>query len=793
MNRAIRRVATGIIGFLANSSVFGAADAGCMDILAGCNIVWESQSKNSSESMPVGGGDTGLNVWVENDEFLFYIARSGTFDENNQMLKLGRVRIRLTPNPFSYKTEFRQELKLRQGCVEIRGNNPGIASAQIKVWVEVFRPVIHVDIDSVRPVNVQAIYESWRLNKYERPAGRGYSFSLAGYPGKVFMYPDAVVFADDGVLWYHRNNNDDLVFDKEVRGQGLNAVKDQLWNPLKDLTFGGFVCGEGMVPSGNTSGRYLDTDYEGWKLASQSAKVSHRIRIFLHTAQVPSLDKWKRQLAALSRAVEPTDEQAWQKNLRWWEEFWQRSHLIIGSPNGQDEDIAWQVGRNYQLFRYTLACNAYGDYPTKFNGGLFTFDVSPISNGRQREDPDYRKWGGGSFTAQNQRLVYWPMLKTGDFDMMTPQFEFYRRALPAAILRTKVYWGHEGASFTEQIEQFGLPIGGVYGWKGSKTRRNRPEGLEVGVQSSGAVKYHYVNQLEFSLMVLDYYQYSGRDISAYMPFVENSAVFFDEHYRYRCRQLTGQELGKDGKLVIYPSACCETYGDAKNPTDVIAGLTVVLRRLSELPERYATEEKKRQWRAMLERLPAIKVTDTACHRTIAPAHSWRMPSKNSELPPLYTVFPYRLYGVGKPDLQLAIDTWRYGVESPFKRSAFCWFQGNIFTAMMGLTDEAKQYAIERFTQRCLRFPGFWNCWGFDHPPDFDHGGGSMIGLQEMLMQTDDRKIRLFPAWPRDWDVDFKMHAPYQTVVEGALRDGKIERLKVTPQERGRDVIVMGPN
>jgi hypothetical protein len=32
--------------------------------------------------------------------------------------------------------------------------------------------------------------------------------------------------------------------------------------------------------------------------------------------------------------------------------------------------------------RYLLACNAHGEYPTKFNGGLFTFDVSPISDGK---------------------------------------------------------------------------------------------------------------------------------------------------------------------------------------------------------------------------------------------------------------------------------------------------------------------------------------------------------------------------------------------------------------------------
>lgn len=30
------------------------------------NVVWTSQSRNSSESMPLGGGGIGLNVWVEN-------------------------------------------------------------------------------------------------------------------------------------------------------------------------------------------------------------------------------------------------------------------------------------------------------------------------------------------------------------------------------------------------------------------------------------------------------------------------------------------------------------------------------------------------------------------------------------------------------------------------------------------------------------------------------------------------------------------------------------------------------
>ena len=59
------------------------------------NVVWDSPSKDSSESMPAGGGDIGLNVWVENGDILFYIQRSGSLAETNEYLKLGRVRLRL--------------------------------------------------------------------------------------------------------------------------------------------------------------------------------------------------------------------------------------------------------------------------------------------------------------------------------------------------------------------------------------------------------------------------------------------------------------------------------------------------------------------------------------------------------------------------------------------------------------------------------------------------------------------------------------------------------------------------
>ena len=77
------------------------------------NVVWNTPSRNSSESMPCGGGDIGMNIWVEEGDLLFYVSRSGTFDENNCQLKQGRFRIRLSPNPLKDAKDFRQELKLK--------------------------------------------------------------------------------------------------------------------------------------------------------------------------------------------------------------------------------------------------------------------------------------------------------------------------------------------------------------------------------------------------------------------------------------------------------------------------------------------------------------------------------------------------------------------------------------------------------------------------------------------------------------------------------------------------------
>lgn len=713
------------------------------------NFVWNTPSSNSSESMPCGGGDIGMNVWVEDGDVLFYVSRSGCFDENNTLLKQGRFRVRLHPNPFETEKDFQQILCLNEGYMQINGTD-----SKIYIWADVFHPVIHLEVEG-RKTEVELFYESWRTEDRKiskKLEGQQSSYKWA-VPKDVVTHRDSILVADRGLIFYHRNEGP-TVFDVAMKQQGLEKESASLYNPLKDLTFGGCLSGD-LKFIGKESGSYQGQDYVAWKYKSSTAKGKHQVQIALHTAQT-SLDEWMNGLRSVEEKVNlKKDKKA---SREWWKQFWKRSFI-------EGEGVAADAIRNYTLFRYMLGCNAKGEWPTKFNGGLFTFDpVNVLSD--TPFSPDFRKWGGGTHTAQNQRLVYWPMLKSGDFDMMKPQFDYYNRLLQTAETRSRVYWGHEGACFTEQMENFGLPNPAEYGFK-------RPENFDKGLEYNAWLEYEWDTVLEFCQMILETERYSGADISSYLPLIDSCLEFFDQHYRLLAKQRGRKELDGNNKLVLYPGSACETYKMTYNASSTIAALRKVLETYGRKPD-------------MLERIPEIPLRVVDGHEMIAPAQVWERVN-NIETPQLYPVFPWRIYGIGKEELDVARNTYFHDPDALEFRTHTGWKQDNIWAACLGLTDEASALMLKKMANGPHRFPAFWGP-GYDWTPDHNWGGSGMIGMQEMLLQEVGDKIYLFPAWPKDWDVHFKLHATKNTTVEVKCKDGKIVDLKVYPESRLTDIV-----
>ena len=98
------------------------------------------------------------------------------------------------------------------------------------------------------------------------------------------------------------------------------------------------------------------------------------------------------------------------------------------------------------------------------------------------------------------------------------------------------------------------------------------------------------------------------------------------------------------------------------------------------------------------------VTDPEGKQIILPAEKFG-PTRNVENPELYAAFPYRLYGVGKPDLRLARDTFAARL---FPQDT-CWGQDGPQAAVVGphKHSERKQPLTSSRHYGDQRYPWFW--------------------------------------------------------------------------------------
>jgi hypothetical protein len=715
--------------------------------------------------MPLGNGDLALNVWTEqNGDLLMLLAKSDAWNENGQLLKLGRVRVTLEPNPFTNQPAFTQTLKLETGEIEIvAGKNTA------RIWVDANHPAAHVEIQTEQPVRLHVTSEPWRTNSHhlaEQAVAQAGLYEWKDIPDGLTLDADTILPAQNNrVSWCHFNSRS--MYPSVFENEHLESLLPKYPDPLLHRCFGVTMKGKGL------------TNYNNLTLATVQPARTQQIDFYALTCQTNTPKAWR---ATLDQVIASTDaveiNSARKAHEQWWVTFWNRSWIhVSGTPEAE------KVSQGYAIQRHMTACAGRGAQPIKFNGSLFTVGRSLPEAGTPSKDnhnPDYRAWGA-SYWNQNDRLLYWPLLASGDYDLLAPWFNMYLQDLPLVEDRTRTYYHHDGAGFIETIFFWGLPNVNNYGWHNpGPDLRNE------------YICYHTLGGLEVLAQMLDEYEQTQDESfakSSLLPMADGVITYYDQHWR----------RGADGKIRMAPAQALETYQKtAVNPTPDIAGLKNILPRLLALPSDLGTMAQRQLWAKVAADLPAIPTGTTAKGKlppkgqgdangkpVILPAQKYDGP-RNVENPELYTVFPYRLYGVGKPNLELARNTF----AARLFHSGKCWSQDGIEAAILGLTEEARKVAAQEFTTYGnQRFHWFW-AKSNDWIPDMDNGGAGMCTLQSMLMQCDGKRIQLLPAWPESWTADFKLHAPLQTIIEGRVEHGKLTNLKVTPPERRKDVVVV---
>jgi len=720
------------------------------------NVVWDSPSKDAWGTMPAGNGDLSLNVWMEESgDLLFYLGKTDSWDDNCRLLKLGRVRVRLNPNPLLKSKVFKQTLKLSEAAVEINCGQ-GQDEVDLKVWADANHPVIHVAVKSKKPVEATATVELWRTEPYELPTIEVSDVHFDHYvPGNkhfpTIVEPDTVLTGlKDRIGWYHHNRKS-VGPALAAKLQDMEGFKQE--DPILHRTFGAVITAERAEKIDDLNLR-------------SPAATSHLFSIYVLTKHPSSPEEWLKSVEGLIAATEKISFQTrLQAHRQWWEQFWRRSWVDIHSTSPNDD--TYILSRAYVLQRFINACAGRGQYPIKFNGSIFT-----VPNPGSPGDADYRRWGPG-YWWQNTRLPYVSMCTSGDFDLREPLYRMYcGDVLEMAKYRTRHYFGHEGAYFNECVYFWGAAFNESYGW----TPREKRTVVE---NESRWHRWEWQGGIELLYMMLDHYEHTLDEKllkERLLPLAHEVLTFYDQHYK----------VDEHGKIIMEPAQALETWWDCRNPMPEIAGILAVTERLLELAGNKVSAEEKALWQRMHDKMPELPTRVVDGLRMLAPAERFA-DKHNIENPELYAVFPYRRIAIGRPGIELGIEALKRRED----RGNFGWRQDDIFMAYLGLTEQAREYVVGRARKwhEGSRFPAFWGP-NYDWIPDQDHGGVLMKAVQAMLIQTDGRKIFLLPAWPKDWDVDFKVHAPYRTVIEGQVRHGQITQLKVTPPSREKDIEII---
>lgn len=684
-------------------------------LLNAYNVSWDTPGPGSAQSMPLGNGDIGLNVWAEkNGDLVFYISKTdawgGELDaqkdawmkQGGVLMKLGAIRVSISPGPLVNSSVFKQILKLKTGEILIQ-EGQGSSAVNFRVWVDANHPVIRVEARSEHPVTANIKLENWR----------------AGLTDTV------LTSQRDRIAWYHHNS----------------ATTD---SHLANLTFGAIIKGNGLVNKDDAT------------MQSAKAVTWQLISIYPLTTVADNGKQWLDKLEQQVNRIKKLNlEETRLAHQQWWQQFWQRSWVFI-----HGDELANNVTQGYVLQRFVTACAGRGVYPIKFNGSIFVVD-NPAKNA----NADFRAWGG-QYWFQNTRAMYWPRLMAGDFDMLLPLFRMYANILPANEAQVQQYYHHGGAYFAETA-----PFWGGLNFMGPDVKANY-------------TNHYFTPILELSMMMLDYYEYTCDTVFArktMLPVATAGLQFFDQHFT---RDSTG-------KLLLDPDNAIEMFWKVHNPAPDIGGLHAVLSRMVKLPGGMIDEKTRSQWQKLYAELPSLPTANNNGKTVLLPYSGPQIAkSFNSENPELYAIYPFGLYGLGRPDLDVAVNTF----NARKQRAKGCWVQDPIQAAMIGDADVAKDYVSFALTRKDpnFKFPAFWDK-GNDYSPDEDNGGNGENGLQQMLMQVDGKKIMLLPAWPAGWDADFKLNAPYNTTVEGKIEKGKLTNLKVTPASRLIDVKDMTKN
>lgn len=730
-----------------------------------CDITYHIPGKSDRSAMPIGDGELCASVWVQDGEICMYLSRSDARTEYDRTVKLGMVRVSLSPNPFSLG-KFCQTLRLTQGEIQIFGEGGNVV-----IWIEKETHSLRMDFHFSKEISIIPQFVCWRTEK-------NIPCSEFDINAGIYETADIVIHEKGGIGFFHENG--ETIVEKTAQLEGLGDCISILPDEISGRIFGGYLI-------------QRETDSE-----------SH-VAIVTHSAQTSRDDFLSAVRNTATHLSSPGESR--RKSSKRWQEYWTKSYIFVeGDPEipfSCAEDLlpytqepmeytcqcVSSITRAYTLTKYMTACCADGAFPILYNGMLFNlcpgngehFQIQNFGRCFTSQpapytleiNPDERSWCT-EHLWQNVRHPYHSLLARGETDSMKVLFRYYRRFWELDRERAKRYYGAKGQHNTEMTLSFGLQSMGIYG----TDRTGKPDGYSEN-RWGGAVDIS--PGLELCFLMFDYYDHTHDDAFLW----EEALPYLKELLEYVASRFSERE---NGKIRIGPINAVETYWETINPLPIVAGMkSCVARALSLIPKEDPLAQWLREYQSLIPDLPREQ-------ELLLPAEEYHSSRKNVEIPELYAIFPFRILGADDETLELARNTYwvrtkQFDIhkafqisDAPGSGSYSGWQYLGVVAALLGMKEEAGKILCDNCALQNpgTRFPAMWGPI-YDAVPDTDHGANILHQLQTMILQRYGNNIHLLKAFPKDWKVSFKLYADQQTTVEGTY-DGRTFQYSVLPSK-----------
>jgi len=404
------------------SAIPSLVDVDHRSLVERADLHYDRPAARSEEGAPIGNGRMGSLAWTNPFALRFQINRvdvyasnsaSHSFFERNSDYCGGCGFVEIDFGGLGGEVfpadGFSQHLAVYNALLTTKGRG---VTARVLAWHE--RDVMAVEIDDQR-ADPQPVSVNLRMLRY-----------ASQYSGQEF---EALVAGNAvEVRTRHHTARSQL----HVRGNRIVLTQEFREGDYYNKS------AVAIAISGRSAQPRLVNEYEV-RLDVSPGTVSWTCCLASAASFDPSEDVVARALEHLDAAEVKGFAGLARDNEQWWSRFWSRGFVSLHSNDG----IADYVEQNYNYFLYLMASSSRGKLPPKFNGMIWN------------TGGDVRAWGSQHWFA-NLSCYYEALPATNRLELMDPAFDMYFGMYDACATAARQQWDSQGIFIPETVFFDGL-------------------------------------------------------------------------------------------------------------------------------------------------------------------------------------------------------------------------------------------------------------------------------------------------------------------------------------------------